>query len=193
MARVALHVTVRSMRAVALCIEGLHKSYRAGVPGCMARARVLRGVDLRVRTGEIVVVLGAMGAGKSTLLRCAAGLLRPDAGSVTWPAGAGDHLHHVCERRAGVPGWSAAGRLLVVDSGADAVGDAGATDPAALADTLRRAARRGEAALVARPTHDAVCGAADRLLVLHDGRLREAGATRAGGGRACVDHPWQPP
>ncbi|MBQ6546104.1 MAG: ATP-binding cassette domain-containing protein, partial [Lachnospiraceae bacterium] len=42
----------------------------------------LRGVDLTVREGEIVGVIGENGAGKSTLLRAIAGIFRPDAGSV---------------------------------------------------------------------------------------------------------------
>jgi phosphonate transport system ATP-binding protein len=43
---------------------------------------VLRAVDLDVRPGELVAVLGANGSGKSTLLRCALRLIEPDAGEV---------------------------------------------------------------------------------------------------------------
>jgi putative ABC transport system ATP-binding protein len=42
----------------------------------------LSGVDLTVRTGEMVALLGPSGAGKSTLLALLAGLLRPTAGNV---------------------------------------------------------------------------------------------------------------
>jgi len=44
----------------------------------------LSGVDLDVKPGEIVVMLGANGAGKSTLLRVLCGLLPPDSGDVRW-------------------------------------------------------------------------------------------------------------
>ena len=45
---------------------------------------VLEDVDLQLRAGEIVGLLGRSGSGKSTLLRIAAGLLMPSAGEVTW-------------------------------------------------------------------------------------------------------------
>jgi putative ABC transport system ATP-binding protein len=43
----------------------------------------LRGVTLAVAPGEVVAITGASGGGKSTLLHCAAGILRPDSGTVT--------------------------------------------------------------------------------------------------------------
>src|SRR4051794_22084350 len=44
--------------------------------------KVLRGVDVVVAPGELVVVLGANGAGKSTLLATLAGILTPTAGRI---------------------------------------------------------------------------------------------------------------
>ncbi|MFE1797634.1 ATP-binding cassette domain-containing protein [Streptomyces sp. NPDC059517] len=58
----------------ALCLRGI----RAGYGG----AAVLRGVDLVVRAGEILVLLGPNGAGKSTTCRVAAGLVSPLSGQV---------------------------------------------------------------------------------------------------------------
>ena len=43
---------------------------------------VLEGVDLRVREGEVLVVIGPSGCGKSTLLSILGGLLRPTEGRV---------------------------------------------------------------------------------------------------------------
>ncbi|MEW1865323.1 amino acid ABC transporter ATP-binding protein [Streptomyces sp. NBC_00669] len=43
---------------------------------------VLRGIDLEVGTGEVVVLLGPSGSGKSTLLRCVNYLEQIDAGSI---------------------------------------------------------------------------------------------------------------
>ncbi len=43
---------------------------------------ILNSLDLDVRSGEIVSLLGASGSGKTTLLRCIAGLADPDAGSI---------------------------------------------------------------------------------------------------------------
>jgi len=45
--------------------------------------QVLFGVDVHVRRGEILALLGTNGAGKSTLLKAVAGLLTPTAGTVT--------------------------------------------------------------------------------------------------------------
>jgi phospholipid/cholesterol/gamma-HCH transport system ATP-binding protein len=45
--------------------------------------RVLRGVNLDVYRGEILVLLGASGSGKTTLLRQVLGLMKPDAGAIT--------------------------------------------------------------------------------------------------------------
>ncbi len=55
-------------------IVGLHKSY--------GHNPVLRGIDLRVRPGQLVCVIGPSGSGKSTMLRCCNRLEEPTAGQV---------------------------------------------------------------------------------------------------------------
>jgi ABC-type lipoprotein export system ATPase subunit len=72
-------------RVVALHAERLIKSVGEG----RAARRVLNGLDLEVRTDEIVAVLGRSGTGKSTLLHVLGGLDAPDEGQVTV---AGEHL-----------------------------------------------------------------------------------------------------
>src|ERR1700691_3879847 len=47
-----------------------------------ARAPVLSDVSMRMRTGEIVALLGRSGSGKSTLLMIISGLPRPTEGTV---------------------------------------------------------------------------------------------------------------
>ncbi len=60
------------------------------------RTEALRGASVELRAGEILAVTGASGSGKSTLLHCLAGIVRPDAGSVTY---AGRRLEELPEQR----------------------------------------------------------------------------------------------
>jgi branched-chain amino acid transport system ATP-binding protein len=57
-----------------LSIQGLDVHY--------GRIHALKHVDLELRAGEIVAVLGANGAGKTTLLKTVIGALRPSAGAI---------------------------------------------------------------------------------------------------------------
>src|SRR5688500_2067186 len=70
-----------------LSLRNVSKSYHAGIRGCSAAVTVLRDVDLNVFAGEIVAIAAAPAAGKTTLLMCAAGLIRPDRGAVSWFGG----------------------------------------------------------------------------------------------------------
>jgi ABC-2 type transport system ATP-binding protein len=56
-----------------LQVRGLTKSY--------GPVQALRGVDLEVRSGEIMGFLGPNGAGKTTTIRCLLDLIRPDGGT----------------------------------------------------------------------------------------------------------------
>jgi ABC-type polar amino acid transport system ATPase subunit len=55
-------------------IEGLRKSFGA--------VEVLRGIDLKVKKGEAVVIVGSSGSGKSTCLRCINRLEEPTSGRI---------------------------------------------------------------------------------------------------------------
>ncbi|MEU0696817.1 ATP-binding cassette domain-containing protein [Streptomyces niveus] len=70
--------TARAPETDALRARDLYRFYRSGEEETLA----LRGVDLRVRYGESVAVIGPSGSGKSTLLACLAGLDEPDGGTV---------------------------------------------------------------------------------------------------------------
>jgi ATPase subunit of ABC transporter with duplicated ATPase domains len=59
----------------------------AGVRKAFGDNEVLHGVDLQVRRGDRIVIMGPNGIGKSTLLKIAMGELEPDAGSVAWGYG----------------------------------------------------------------------------------------------------------
>jgi NitT/TauT family transport system ATP-binding protein len=61
-------------------LSGVSKTFENGT-------RALEGIGLSVSDGEFVSLLGPSGCGKSTALRLIAGLLKPDGGAVTFPAG----------------------------------------------------------------------------------------------------------
>jgi len=75
----------------ALLARGLRKSYVG--PG--GRLEVLRGIDLEVRRGMLLAIIGASGSGKSTLLNVLGTLDRPDAGTLEVD---GMHLEALGER-----------------------------------------------------------------------------------------------
>lgn len=94
--------------------------------------RVLSGLDLTVRPGEFLSIVGKSGCGKSTLLRLIAGLDKPTSGTVTVddkPATqAGDRLRIMFQEPRLLPWASVADNV--------AVGLRGGPDPTSVADAL---------------------------------------------------------
>ena len=66
------------MSEIAIRCTGLSKSYGSGDTSVPA----LRGVDLEVYMGEMLIISGPSGCGKTTLLSIACGTLKPDKGSI---------------------------------------------------------------------------------------------------------------
>ena len=58
-------------------VEGLHKSYGPAI-------KVLQGLDIEMKPGDRLVIIGPSGGGKSTLLRVMMGLEKIDSGSITF-------------------------------------------------------------------------------------------------------------
>ena len=64
---------------VAVCCKGVAKTYITGTTKVLA----LRGVDLDVRIGELLMLVGPSGCGKTTLISVIAGILNHDEGECT--------------------------------------------------------------------------------------------------------------
>jgi L-cystine transport system ATP-binding protein len=64
-----------SVPEIVLKTENIHKSF--------GNNHVLKGINLEVHKGDVLVLMGPSGSGKTTLLRCINYLERPDEGSVT--------------------------------------------------------------------------------------------------------------
>ena len=84
------------MTDVMVKAEAVHKRF--------GRLDVLKGIDLEVRQGEVMCLLGPSGSGKSTFLRCINHLEKINSGRL-WVDGelvgyreAGDRLHELHER-----------------------------------------------------------------------------------------------
>jgi len=80
-------VSSGSTEDVVVDVVALHKSFDS--------LEVLKGIDLEVRRGEVVCVIGPSGSGKSTLLRCVNLLEQPTSGSIR--LGTTDVTHADCD------------------------------------------------------------------------------------------------
>src|SRR6188474_2159245 len=67
-------------RATVFVARDLTKTYRMGE----TEIHALRGVDLEIAAGELIVLLGPSGSGKSTLLNILGGLDTPSSGSIVF-------------------------------------------------------------------------------------------------------------
>ena len=77
---------VPEKKADAIELSAVRKVYVTGA----GEFEALKGIDLRVKTGEFVAVVGKSGSGKSTLINMIAGIDRPTSGEV-WVAGTPVH------------------------------------------------------------------------------------------------------
>ena len=62
-----------------LKIKNLHKTFN---PGTINEKKALDGLDLHIKDGDFVTVIGGNGAGKSTLLNAICGVWKPDYGTI---------------------------------------------------------------------------------------------------------------
>lgn len=70
----ALFSRKKSNEPIKIRLQDVHKAF--------GTKKVLDGVDLEIRTGESLVIIGGSGTGKSVTLKCILGLLTPDSGHV---------------------------------------------------------------------------------------------------------------
>lgn len=72
----------QSMIVYDVCHVGISYMKSASFPWKKNRFQALKDVNFRIRSGDVVGIIGRNGAGKTTLLRLLAGILKPDTGVI---------------------------------------------------------------------------------------------------------------
>ncbi|WP_077801789.1 ABC transporter ATP-binding protein [Streptomyces sp. JHA26] len=155
-----------------LSVEGLHVTFpgRHGAPP----ARAVDGVDLDIRPGEIVALVGESGCGKTTLARSLLGLVRPSSGRVTFDGAPLDHSSRALKayrKRAQLvlqdPSGSLNPRHTVYDAVAEGlrIHGYGGDERAAVAGALARAGLRPPERFFLRYPHELSGGQRQRVVI----------------------------
>lgn len=178
---------------LALELRGVSKQFVVGTITCRGAVHALRSVDLAVRCGESVAILGGPGSGKSTLLLCAAGLLRADVGDLSW-FGRRDRAVASSRARYYFPGSvrstsaspaHAETRLHLVD-GPESLCLSASTR---IERWIQRRCADGDAVVFATRAADVAHALADRTLVLREGRVH-ADEVHVGPSRVAEPIEW---
>jgi ATP-binding cassette subfamily C protein len=122
---------------------------------------LLRGVDLAVRPGEVVALVGASGSGKSTLLRLLLGTARPVAGGAYLDG----HATHQWDRRALARhiGFLPQDHLLSRGTAAEVIARLEEPDMAQVLDAARRAGAHETIVALPQGYATPICGATWQL------------------------------
>jgi ABC-type Mn2+/Zn2+ transport system ATPase subunit len=176
--------------ASTISLQRISKRFEAGGAGCRASVLAVREVSLEAGPGDRVGIVGRAGSGKSTVLLCAAGLLKPDCGSIRWfdrwSGVAPPHERIAYLDRTGRPGsrfgageLHSVPRLYLFDDPLRAIDGAGY---AVLARWLDLLCERGHCVIIASRESSAVEPLVSEIVELRCGARIEA--PRAAGGGA---------
>jgi putative ABC transport system ATP-binding protein len=172
---------------MALEVSRISKQFLAGCGSCLASAHALADVDLGVAEGESVALVGPRGSGKTTLLLCAAGLMAPDGGLVSW---FGDSDRAASLRRVRLHYYRASlDESCPADESFIHLVDVGDTEAARLGAWIAERREAGDAVLVAIRDSTLASRLADRAVVLRAGRVVAPAAARRVAERGFVDRP----
>jgi peptide/nickel transport system ATP-binding protein len=155
-----------------LSAEGLHITFPGGHGA--ARARAVDGVDLDIRPGEIVALVGESGCGKTTLARSLLGLVPPTGGRVTFDGKPLDYSSRALKayrKRVQLVLQDPSGSLNPRHTVYDAVAEGlrihryGGDERAAVAEALSRAGLRPPERFFLRYPHELSGGQRQRVVI----------------------------